>query len=72
MIMVKLNQSTTHLNIKKMGLSDQIQEQEVKARIVADCAKLMDEQVATKRGLSGLATENSVSSLEGHWAGVYS
>ncbi len=48
-----------------MGLHDQVQDQETKARIVADCAKLMDEQVAAKSGLSGLAVKTAYRALKG-------
>ena len=48
-----------------MGLSTQVQDQDTTARIVADCARLMDEQVAAKNGLSGLAIKTAYRALKG-------
>ena len=47
-----------------MGLSDKIP-QDVQANLVADCAKLMDEQVASKNGLSGLALKAAYGVVKG-------
>ncbi|HEY9696154.1 MAG TPA: hypothetical protein V6D10_02760 [Trichocoleus sp.] len=38
-----------------MGLRDKISDINTQANLVVDCAKLMDEQVAAKNGISGLA-----------------
>lgn len=38
-----------------MGLSDQLKDKHTRTSLAADCAKLMDEQVAAKNGFSGLA-----------------
>lgn len=47
-----------------MGLSDKIA-QDAKENLVADCAKLMDEQVAAKSGLSGLALKAAYGVVKG-------
>ena len=38
-----------------MGLSEQLRDDQIKSSMAADCAKLMDEQVAAKSGVSGMA-----------------
>jgi hypothetical protein len=38
-----------------MGLSEQLGNEEITSSIAADCAKLMDEQVSSKSGVSGMA-----------------
>lgn len=48
-----------------MKLSERVRDDETKARIVADCTKLMDEQVAAKNGLSGLAMKTAYRALKG-------
>lgn len=48
-----------------MGLSDQINDQTISAKLAADCAKLMDEQVSTKSGLSGLALKATYGVVKG-------
>lgn len=48
-----------------MSLSDQISDQNTKANLVADCAKLMDEQVAAKSGISGLALKAAYGVVKG-------
>ncbi|HEY9659067.1 MAG TPA: hypothetical protein V6C65_11490 [Allocoleopsis sp.] len=48
-----------------MGLSDKIHDQTVRANLVADCAKLMDEQVAAKNGISGLALKAAYGVVKG-------
>lgn len=45
-----------------MGLNQQIQDQ---AKLAADCAKLIDEQVATKSGISGLALKATYGAIKG-------
>lgn len=42
-----------------MGLSEKIQDEAVRASIAADCAKLIDQQVAAKGGLSGMAMKTA-------------
>lgn len=49
-----------------MGLRDQVvKDEDTQANIAADCAKLMDEQVATKSGISGLAMKTAYRALKG-------
>ena len=48
-----------------MGLSDKISDQNTQANLVADCAKLMDEQVAAKNGISGLALKAAYGVVKG-------
>lgn len=48
-----------------MGLRDQVKDEETQVSIAADCAKLMDEQVATKTGISGLALKTAYRALKG-------
>lgn len=49
-----------------MGLKDQVvRDEDIQANIAADCAKLMDEQVATKTGISGLALKTAYRALKG-------
>lgn len=48
-----------------MGLSEQIRDQNVRANITADCAKLVDEQVAAKGGISGLAVKATYGVVKG-------
>lgn len=48
-----------------MGLSDQIKDPQVRSSIAADCAKLIDEQVAAKGGLSGLALKATYGVVKG-------
>lgn len=48
-----------------MGLSDQIKDPQVQASIAADCAKLIDEQVAAKGGISGLALKATYGVVKG-------
>jgi hypothetical protein len=45
-----------------MGLNEQIQDQ---AKLAADCAKLIDEQVAAKSGISGLALKATYGAVKG-------
>ena len=52
-----------------MGLSETIQDQAVRANIAKDCSQLMDEQVATKSGLSGLALKATYGVVKGVGAG---
>ena len=49
-----------------MGLKNQVvKDEETQANIAADCAKLMDEQVAAKKGISGLALKTAYRALKG-------
>jgi|SRR4028118_1909981 hypothetical protein len=48
-----------------MGLSDGLNDPNKKASVVADCAKLMDEQVAAKGGLSGLGLKAGYGAVKG-------
>ena len=52
-----------------MGLSEKIQDQGVRASIAADCAKLIDKQVAAKSGLSGMAMKTAYGVIKGVGAG---
>jgi hypothetical protein len=48
-----------------MGLSDKIGDQATRKNLAEDCAKLMDEQVAAKGGLSGLALKAAYGVVKG-------
>ena len=48
-----------------MGLSDGLNDPNKKASVVADCAKLMDEQVAAKGGLGGLGLKAGYGAVKG-------
>lgn len=48
-----------------MKLSDLIQERSRKARIVEDCTKLIDQQVAAKGGISGFALKAAYGVVKG-------
>ena len=48
-----------------MSLSDAINEPSKKATIVADCCKLVDEEVSAKGGLSGLAVKAGYHAVKG-------
>ncbi|MBT9317043.1 DUF6918 family protein [Leptothoe spongobia] len=48
-----------------MGLSDKIQDKAVRANIAADCAKLIDKQVAEKSGLAGMAMKTAYGVIKG-------
>jgi hypothetical protein len=48
-----------------MGLSDTIQDQSVKDAVIADCVQLIDGQVATKKGLSGMALKTAYRVVKG-------
>ena len=48
-----------------MGLSDKISDINTQVNLVADCAKLMDEQVAAKGGISGLALKAAYGVVKG-------
>ncbi len=52
-----------------MGLSERIQDEAVRANIVADCTKLIDQQVAAKGGLSGMAMKTAYGVIKGIGAG---
>lgn len=48
-----------------MGLSDGIRNPDTRASVVADCVQLMDEQVAAKGGLGGLALKATYGAVKG-------
>ncbi|QYO64326.1 DUF6918 family protein [Leptolyngbya sp. 7M] len=48
-----------------MSLSDKISDQATQESLVADCAKLIDEQVAAKSGISGLALKAAYGVVKG-------
>lgn len=48
-----------------MSLNTLIKDKSVKANIVADCTQLMDEQVAAKGGLSGMALKTAYKLIKG-------
>ncbi|GAB4380656.1 MAG: hypothetical protein Kow00121_37360 [Elainellaceae cyanobacterium] len=48
-----------------MRLSDTLKDQDMRDNVVADCVKLMDEQVATKNGISGLALKAAYGVIKG-------
>jgi hypothetical protein len=50
---------------KVMGLCDALQDEAVRASLVTDCAQLIDEQVATKGGLSGFALKATYGVVKG-------
>lgn len=48
-----------------MGLSDKIGDQTMRQNLAEDCAKLMDEQVSAKGGISGLALKAAYGVVKG-------
>ncbi|MGJ3251671.1 MAG: DUF6918 family protein [Elainellaceae cyanobacterium] len=48
-----------------MELSDSLKDKTIKARIVADCVTLIDEQVAAKSGLSGMGMKAAYGAVKG-------
>lgn len=48
-----------------MRLSDTLKDQTTQSNIAADCVKLMDEQVAEKKGISGLALKAAYGVVKG-------
>ena len=52
-----------------MALSEKIKDDTVRANIVADCTKLIDQQVAAKGGLSGMAMKTAYGVIKGVGAG---
>lgn len=48
-----------------MGLSDGFKDSNKKASVVADCVKLIDDQVAAKGGLSGLGLKAAYGAVKG-------
>lgn len=52
-----------------MVLSEKIQDETVRASIAADCAKLIDKQVAAKGGLAGIAMKTAYGVIKGIGAG---
>lgn len=52
-----------------MGLSEQLREEGITSSIALDCAKLIDEQVSSKRGASGMALKATYKVVQGLRAG---
>jgi len=52
-----------------MRLREQIKSEETKASMATDCAQLIDEQVAAKTGLSGLAIKTAYRAFKGIGSG---
>jgi hypothetical protein len=48
-----------------MGLREHIKDETISANLAEDCARLMDEQVAAKSGLSGLALKATYGVVKG-------
>lgn len=48
-----------------MELSEQIKPQEIQSNIATDCAKLMEDQVSQKKGITGLAFKAVYGALKG-------
>ena len=48
-----------------MGLSETLLDANKKARVIEDCVKLVDEEVASKSGLSGLAVKAGYAAVKG-------
>jgi hypothetical protein len=48
-----------------MGLKDKISDQHTQTALVTDCVKLIDEQVAAKNGISGLALKAAYGVVKG-------
>ncbi|AUX39528.1 hypothetical protein SOCE26_009210 [Sorangium cellulosum] len=48
-----------------MGLSETLLDESKKSQVVADCCKLVDEEVASKGGLSGLAVKAGYKAVKG-------
>lgn len=48
-----------------MGLSDGLKNSNKKAMLVADCCTMLDEQVAAKQGLSGIAVKTVYRAMKG-------
>jgi len=48
-----------------MGLSETLLDADKKSQVIADCCKLVDEEVASKSGLSGLAVKAGYAAVKG-------
>jgi hypothetical protein len=48
-----------------MGLHNKLKDKTIQANVVADCARLMDEQVAAKTGISGMALKAAYGIVKG-------
>lgn len=55
-----------------MSLSHKIQDKELRETVVADCTQLIDEQVAAKSGLSGIALKTTYKIVKGVGPGYIS
>jgi hypothetical protein len=53
-----------------MGLSETLLDANKKSQVVADCCKLVDEEVASKSGISGLAVKAGYAAVKGIKPGV--
>jgi hypothetical protein len=54
-----------------MGLNDQCKDPKIQAKISQDCAQLIDDQVAEKKGLGGLAIKTAYGVLKGIGPGYF-
>lgn len=52
-----------------MGLSEKIQDQQTRSSVVADCVKLIDTQVSTKKGMAGMTMKTAYGAVKGIGAG---
>ena len=48
-----------------MGLNDYLSDAAVQENVIADCCQLMDEQVAGKKGLGGMAIKTAYKGDQG-------
>ncbi|CEJ42829.1 DUF6918 family protein [Umezakia ovalisporum] len=48
-----------------MGLSDQLLNPNKKAMVIDDCCKMIDQQLASKSGISGMALKTAFTALKG-------
>lgn len=48
-----------------MGLNSSIQDPETQTKVAEECAQVIDDQVATKKGISGLAIKAAYRALKG-------
>lgn len=55
-----------------MSLSEKIQDQQTREAVVADCVKLIDQQVSAKKGMGGMAMKAAYGTVKGIGAGYIS
>ncbi|MEM9905396.1 MAG: hypothetical protein AAF921_10270 [Cyanobacteria bacterium P01_D01_bin.44] len=55
-----------------MALSEKVKDQTIRENIASDCAKLIDDHVATKNGLSGMALKATYGMVKGVGKGYVS